>query len=96
MKITRHAKKRTKERCGNSSDRTAAIAFEKGLKHSECVGALSKYAYYLYCHNKRANNIRFYGNYVYIFCDTTLITVITLPSAHKKAVDKLMARKNAE
>lgn len=92
MKVTRHAKKRMKERCGlnkKSTDRMAEIAYENGLKHRELTGNLKKWVSSLYFYNQTANQIRLYGDKAYIFHNTELITVIQIPPNLKKEADKL-------
>lgn len=92
MKVTRHAKKRMKERCGlnkKSTDRMAEIAYENGLKHRELTENLKKWVNSLYFYNHRANQIRLYGDKAYIFHNTELITVIQIPPDLKKEADKL-------
>lgn len=91
MILTNHAEDRAKERCGigkKSTERMAKIAYEKGIKHNECGGRLRKYITSLYFYNQSANQIRIYGDKVYIFHDEVLITIINLPNNLKKIVNK--------
>lgn len=93
MNVTKHAKKRIKERCGvgeRSSDRIAEIAFEKGLKHSELSGSLKKWVDGLYLKHRTGNQIRLYGDKAYIFHNVDLITVIQIPHNLTKMVSKTM------
>ena len=95
IKVSKHAKKRMKERCGlnlSSIDRTAAIAFEEGLHHKDCTGSLKKYIDYLFLSHNFGNNIRLYGDNVYIFQGSTLVTVLKLPNRFKNTVNKLRNR----
>jgi hypothetical protein len=90
--ITDHANNRLKERCGlqkKAKKRTVEIAFEKGILHSECVGRLKNYVDHLYQSHGNGNNIRIYGNHVYIFYDVNLVTVLTLPNEHRAALNKV-------
>lgn len=92
MVITKHAKKRMKQRCGvnkKSMDRIAEIAYENGLKHGELTGNLKKYVDGLYLKHKAGNQIRLYGDKVYIFHDKRLITVFQIPNNLMKEVTKL-------
>ncbi|MCL2415829.1 MAG: hypothetical protein FWD01_03350 [Defluviitaleaceae bacterium] len=91
--ITKHAKRRIKQRCGHSSERTAKAAFERGLKHSECIGKLKQYCNSQLSRNADTGNIRFYGNYVYVFSDAKLVTVFEIPQKYKAIVNKMIARK---
>ena len=96
MKLTGHAKGRMKERCGlpkKAVERSAQTALEEGICHSECTGRLKKYIDYLFLSHGRGANIRLYGNHVYIFSHTSLITVLALPNIYKNAVNKIMKRK---
>jgi len=96
MKVSNHARKRLKERCGlgkSSHDRVAEMAMRDGLHHKECTGRLKKYVDYLFLAYKKGNNIRLYGDNVYIFHNSTLITVMKIPNYHKDAVNKLTSRK---
>lgn len=81
--VTTHAKKRLKERCGvtkNSALKMAERAFNKGISFENASTDLKKYISSVYlCHEKSCNNIRIYGNMVYIFDNQTLITVYPIP-----------------
>ena len=97
MNVTRHATKRTKDRVGLSkkiAGKNAEKAFNYGLKHSETKGNLNKYITKLYfSKNNNANNIRVYHEYVYIFNDETLITILELPNNLKALAIKLQKEK---
>lgn len=87
MKISNHAKQRMKERCGfykKSQERMAQKAFECGITHSQTKGKLNKWITSLYFENQKANNIRIYGDYAYIFCQDILVTIIPVPIDIKK------------
>lgn len=95
MEISRHAKKRMKERCGfnkKSQGRMALKAFEEGIPHAQTKGRLNKWITSLYFNNEKANNIRIYGDNAYIFCGGTLVTVIPVPADLRKDL-KNMTRK---
>ena len=82
MIVTKHAKQRIKQRCGvseKSSLRIAKIAYENGLRHSDLTGNLKKYVDGLYFKNKNANQMRLYGDKVYVFHNEKLITVLQIP-----------------
>lgn len=92
MKVTEHASERLKERNGlnkKSHDRIAEKVLTNGVTHSQTKGSLKKWIDSLYFKNKRANNIRLYGDKVYIFCDETLITVMQIPNNLIKEVNKI-------
>ena len=93
MDVTNHAKERIKERCGfnsKASERMAKKAFEEGIKHSQTKGNLNKWVTSLYFKNKKANNIRLYGDKAYIFYDDVLITVIQIPTNLVKDFKKMI------
>lgn len=81
--VTTHAKKRLKERCGiskNSAICMAEKAFTKGISFENANAPIKKYISCVFMkHDKICNNIRIYGNIVYIFDNKTLITVYPLP-----------------
>lgn len=93
--VSRHAETRMKERCGfnkHSSERMAEKAFQEGITHAQTKGKLNKWITKLYFHNRNANNIRLYGDYAYIFCETTLVTVIPIPNTLKRDLKSMIRR----
>lgn len=88
--VTKHALRRMKERCGlpkKACGRLATTALNLGIPHGSLRGRLRKHVDYLVLsHAGRTSEIRVYGEFVYLFAGTTLITVLPLPNAHKKAV----------
>ena len=81
-KITRHAEERLKQRFGlkkKSIKRIVNRVLEQGLSHKEAKGKVKAYMTELYLKQERANNIRIYGEDVYVFRFNTLITVLHLP-----------------
>lgn len=92
MGVSEHAKERLKERCGfnkKASERMAQKVFEEGILHSQTKGRLNKWVTSLYFRNKKANNIRLYGDKAYIFCDDILVTVIQIPVSLTKDLKKM-------
>lgn len=97
VKVTNHAKKRIIERAGinkRSVIKSAERAFTCGLEHSDLTGILKKYIDKIYLKEKKANNIRIYGDKVYLFYDKTLITVLNLTTKLSKIANKLSKRKD--
>lgn len=95
MTITEHAKQRMKERCGfnkKAAERMAKKAFEQGVTHAQTKGKLNKWITSLYFKNVKANNIRLYGNYAYIFAGETLVTVIPVPVGLRKDLENMIRR----
>lgn len=68
------------------------IAFTNGMKQEDATGQLNRWMASLYCANMDANNIRIYGNYVYIFCGITLVTVLHVPHRLKNHVNEQKKR----
>lgn len=67
VRVSKHASRRLKERCGlnkKSVQRMADIAFTNGMKQEDATGQLNRWMASLYCANMDANNIRIYGNYI--------------------------------
>lgn len=91
--VTMHGKRRIHERCGvgsKAANRLAGIAFDKGINPSETVGQLNGYLNSLYLYNGQANNIRLYGDKIYIFCNDVLVTVFDTPRKYRNIVNKLI------
>ena len=74
----------------------AKIAHEKGLTHSDVSGSLHGYLTSIYDFNGTANNIRLYGDKIYIFCNDVLVTVYDTPKRFQGTVNKLMRRRREE
>ena len=75
---TDHAYKRAKQRFHwkkNTLDRMIKKAFMEGIKHSDTKGSLKKYINSLWFKYKFVNNVRIYGENIYFFKDTLLITL---------------------
>jgi hypothetical protein len=89
INVTNHAFDRAKERLSlnaNALTRLAEKAFTSGLKHSDMKGKLEKYITKLWFMHKSADNIRVYGENVFVFIGNTLITVYQLPNELRKYV----------
>lgn len=92
MQVSNHAKERISERCGlnkKSAERLSKLALENGISHSDTKGSLNKYITSLYFYNEKANNIKIYGEHVFIFSGNNLITVIPLLNKYKKTVKNI-------
>jgi len=87
MILTNHAEERGDQRLGlnhKGLEHLAQHALEKGISASMVKGKMKKYFDFLYLsHNNVANNIRIFGEFVYIFKGEILITIINLPNEHK-------------
>jgi len=94
--VTRHARKRGKERMGLSLaavERMADMALMKGIKHSETTGAFRKYLDRLFMADGKANVAWIYAETIFLFYKETLITVLNLPKEYRLAVTKIKLRK---
>ena len=99
VRVSKHAKQRLKERCGlnkKAVQRMAETAFEKGVRQEETCGQLNKWFTTLFFVNSAANNIRIYGNFAYIFCDNTLVTVLSVPKRLQKQVQSQNNKKKMQ
>ena len=80
--ITPHACKRMKERLGlgkKAAKRNAQIAYDKGMCHAETRTRLKRYLDKEYLEYGNANNMRVYGEHLYLFRGKTLITIYQIP-----------------
>lgn len=95
--LTAHAQQRLKERCGlqkKSKERIAAKVFKKGLSIEETNGSIRKWMTTVFYNNTNINNIRLYGDKIYLFADQTLITVLFVPKHLRTRVSQLSQKKN--
>lgn len=93
MKISKHAAGRMKERCGfnkKSQKKMAERAFQHGITHRQTKGRLNRWVTGLYFKNTKAGNIRLYGDFAYIFCGSTLVTVIRIPAGLRKDLKNMV------
>ena len=94
--VTKHAYKRAKERLSwsrHTLDRMAERAFYEGFTHKDVQSALKKYCDRLYLEGKNANNLRIYGENIFLFHDEVLITVFRLSNGLLKYVRRLEEHK---
>ena len=85
--ITEHAFDRAKERLALNEGAFKKIvtrAYLQGIRHRDTKGTLNDYITKLYMQYKNANNIRIYGEVVYLFNNHTLITLYQIPNDLKK------------
>ena len=94
MKITKHAKTRSKERNGwndKSTERMIPKVLENGIKHKQTKGNLHKWMTGLYGNYKlKGTDIRLYGDKAYIFVNQSLVTVLQIPANLTRNMDKLV------
>lgn len=99
MIVTKHATRRIRSRVGiakGGAERVAGRALEKGISHGETSGVLHGYMTRLFFKYKTATNLRIWCNYVYVFCDETLVTVFQLPPELRKQAEKIGNRKSGK
>jgi hypothetical protein len=85
--ISKHAKYRIKERIGISktlSTKLADKALEFGKHPNEFTGSFRRYLDKIYFTNRAINNIRVYNNYIYLFQNSILVTVLLVPYKYRK------------
>ncbi len=91
VRVTNHAMKRFKQRVGlpkSACQRHAERAFAEGLTHAEVKGRAKRYLDHLYLQYGTANQIRVYGQFVYIFCGVVLVTVLGLPKSMRRGCSR--------
>lgn len=96
-KLTEHGEKRLHERCGvpkRGALRAAERALERGMSINEASGGLRRYLDYLMLRGDcRANNIKVYGGFVWLFREKVLITVLNVPPEHRKQAKRQCRKK---
>jgi hypothetical protein len=81
--ITEHAYNRAKERLKwkkATLDRMAYKAYKEGLSHKEVNGRIKNYLEDIYRADTKLNNMRVYGENIFIFTGSRLITIYRLPN----------------
>jgi nuclear transport factor 2 (NTF2) superfamily protein len=100
LQVSRHGERRARQRVGlpkKSVERNAQRALTEGIGYREASGALRRYISWLYeLYDGNGNNIRIYGDKVWIFHDAILITVLNVPSEHRKAAIYQQERRRNE
>ena len=90
MNETKHGCRRVRKRIGIKKKNIKKFvndAFNKGISHCEAKGQLKRYIGFLYQKHQKANNIKIYNSYVWIFDNDTLITVFfTTSKLFKKKI----------
>ena len=100
-KITKHARKRFKQRMGvhkGDTNKNAKRALREGLSQSDVCRSpgLSRLMSGLFFHNQMANNIRLHNGMVYIFSGQTLFTVFPIPEQFRAEAAALQAERREE
>lgn len=96
VRITKHAKKRTKQRIGvpkKDSEKNAEKAMKYGITHSEAKGNLYRYMSKVFLRNETPNNMRVYNRKLYLFKGKVLITILDVPHNLCSIADDLQKKK---
>ena len=99
IEVSRHAKKRMKGRGGipkRAQLRQAKLALERGYRHKDTVGKLNSFLTEIYLSRENANNMRIYGNKIYLFHGTILVTVLNLPNEYFKNLERYIKKEATE
>lgn len=98
MRITHHGFHRGKERCGldaKAMERTAPKAWAEGLKPADLAGRVRRWLDGMGMEHKGV--YRIYGHHVFCFTpDAVLVTVLTVPVAHRGAIAAAMRKRGPE
>ena len=87
MYITKHARSRIRQRQGTSkasSDKMALRAYNEGITHKQAKGKLKQWMTKEYKIAQQANQCRYYANKLYIFHNSTLISVLNSYTVNDK------------
>jgi len=93
--ITHHASDRAWDRLGlkpDSVQRLANMAFANGIRQEDTAGSQARYLGALFMQEKTANNLRVYGDAVFIFVGNVLVTAHHLPHRYRETVRKIKLR----
>lgn len=97
MRLSKHAKKRMKQRCGlhgKSAVRIGERVFESGLRREDTKGRLAKWLDLVGKYNQ-GKLLIVHGETCYIFSsDNVLITLLNIPPELTKDMKKMVNRNN--
>lgn len=82
--LTKHAKTRMKERSGitqNNQQKMNSKIFKNGIRYEDTIGNLHDYINKINLKNEEYIETRVYGDSIYIFKKTTMITVLNIPES---------------
>ena len=100
LQVSRHGERRARQRVGlpkKSVERMAGVALTEGIGYGNACGALKAYIGWLYKrYDGNGNNIRIYGDKVWVFHDVVLITVLNVPGKHRKAAKYQQEKRGRE
>ena len=93
--ISNHAFERAQERLSlnpKSFIKMVDKAYQKGIKESELVGDFASYINEL--RGEREQEVRIYGEFIYIFVNKLLVTVYVCPSKYVKYLKIIKQKRN--
>ena len=82
MRVTKHGERRVRKRFGvprKAVIGVAQTALSCGLRHREARGKLRRYLDGVFLREGKADNLRVYAGYVFVFTGDTLLTVWRVP-----------------
>lgn len=96
--VTAHARQRFRERVGlpkNACQVQAQIVYDYGFTHTDAKGEAKEYLDRRFLKYKKVTQFRVYGGFIYIFCNTKLITTIRSPKGVLEGFKHCKAGKKA-
>ena len=97
MEITKHAFERGRKRFGfnkKALERMTRKAINEGIFYKNTVGKLHRYLTKLFFNERiRADNIRIYGDMLFIIRGNRLITVYNLPKQFRNTIKRIKKKK---
>ena len=95
--LTNHSKRRARQRVGltkNQTEMSASRAFKFGIRHSEVKqGELREWMTAEYFKYKTANNCIYYANHLYLFHNSTLITILSAENRFEESLQDFVELK---
>lgn len=100
MIITRHARKRIKERMGlpkKAIHRHMYKVIQSGIHQDQMIGRLREYAILVIeSHDNNCNSTLLYGHHLFLFNDSVLVTVLDVPTELKELATLLQKNNDYE
>ena len=98
--VTKHAKKRVRQRVNKKYMDVAESALMFGVNHDDLKGRLKKHidrlSFKQYRYSANVSDYKIYNNNVFLFCGPVLITVLHLPGRYARLAQNLTKRVNHE
>ena len=96
VRITYHGEKRVRERLGipkSAVKKNIEKAQKYGVTSKETYGPFKRYLEWLYLDYGKANNIKSYNHFIYVFDNNVLITLLHIPTKYIDAAEASQRRK---